>query len=195
MKDGNVLIYPKVNCRRDSRRRDDRRYDSYPRRRRRSPSPTPILNYDDQPSNEGVELFPEKLSNGRVTNRPTTSRSRSPASRRRSKPYDLDDREERREPVELFPEKMGGPKRAVMDTAIAITPQPALSLPSTRSLLERISDDEPRSVTELFPEKVAPPKSLAERIQDDIPETNELFPDTSRTVNRRSRRRKAVDHF
>src|SRR5579859_2518387 len=73
------------NSRRDSRWRGDRRYDPYPRRRRsRSTSRSPPLNYDEPPRNEGVELFPYKVSGGPRPTRSRDSRSRSPARRERA---------------------------------------------------------------------------------------------------------------
>ena len=80
---GIIDIFSLANGRRDSRRRGERRYDPYPRRRR-SRSKSPPLNYDDSPTNEGVELFPAKVSSSRQRDRmESDSRSHSTERRRR----------------------------------------------------------------------------------------------------------------
>ena len=201
------LLLPNHNTNgsRDSRRRGDRRYEAYPRRRSRSR--TPPLNYDDPPRNEGVELFPEKVANGMQVDRAKrNSRSRSP-KRRRDDTYSIFTEpapSADRQTDDLFPAKIIGVKRAAMDTPLISAPRTSLSFGQ---------DTPPRDgPTELFPEKFSWPletkpesrplearisgKSLAERIQDDGG-ARELFPELvgGGGSGGRRRRRKAADHF
>jgi len=211
--------------RRDSRRRGDRRYDPYPRRRR-SRSKSPPLNYHDIPSNEGVELFPAKVSNGRPNEPRRSSRSRSPGRRRRiegSHPafttilQTASSTEQTRRPSrriaesdDLFPDKLGNGGRAAMDGPVKVTTQASLSFDPDSSLQNRISTGEEftikgaaRKSVELFPEKTGlasgttQSKSLADRIQDGPGQgAVELFPELLRGGGAgRRRRRKAEDHF
>jgi len=209
-----------ANDRRDSRRRGERRYDPYPRRRR-SRSKSPPLNYDDSPRNEGVVLFPSKLSNARQSDRPDRgSRSRSPDRRRQiegSHPAFADlvhtvsstDQPRRShrtdQPIDLFPNKVGDVKRAAMDSLLGTT-----SRDGPVSLEDRISPGEERSfhnaskdTGELFPDRFQNSldegiygKSLAERIQDNgHGGAKELFPEMLRRSGGGRRRRRAEDHF
>lgn len=220
---GIIDALPLTNGRRDSRRRGERRYDPYPRRRR-SRSKSPPLNYDDHPTNEGVELFPSKVSSSRQRDRmESDSRSRSAERRRRfegSHPAfsnlvqtvsstDQPKRPSRvTETMDLFPDKIGNVKRAAMDSTQGVTPR---NISSTSMFLEdRISTGEAKTfldvtknTVELFPDKVQKPlderisgKSLTERIQDDSEGgARELFPDLLRRSGGGRRRRKAEDHF
>jgi hypothetical protein len=209
-----------VDGRRQDSRRRDRRYDPYARRRR-SRSRSPQLNYDDPPSNEGIELFPEKVANGaRLDDRRHTSPQRSSSRRRRieqshptfsSIARDLEYSDQPARPSgrmdivddDLFPEKVGDRSGPAMDT-----PQ----LPLTTRIQaqvdlfpEKVAEESsvelfPAKVqsVELFPEKVGGTsgKSLAERIRsaEEDSSNRELFPDLARR-NERRRRRKAEDHF
>jgi Nuclear cap-binding protein subunit 3 len=179
-------IRDKVDGSRDSRRRGDRRYEPYSRRRT-SRSKSPPLNYDDPPCNEGVELFPNKVKNGTENGRgKTDSRSRSP-------------RETKRPDGDLFPAKVGGIKRgAAMDSPIIPAPYQPFSFNASPGSVVKIE----HTTAELFPEKVSMPletrisgKSLAERIQEDGG-ARELFPElVGGGGGGRRRRRKAEDHF
>jgi hypothetical protein len=158
-----------------------------------------------------VELFPSKVASGRLGDRvDRDSRLRSPAQRRRIEnshplfsgivqtvsssdqpkgPYRPD------EPIDLFPNKVGGVKRAAMDSPLGITPRNV-------SLENRINDT--KFPVELFPDRVKKPldemnsgKSLAERIQDSEGGggARELFPEMLRRGGGGRRRRRAEDHF
>lgn len=208
------------NDRRDSRRRGERRYDPYPRRRR-SRTKSPPLNYDDSPRNEGIELFPSKLSGARQSDLPDRgSRSRSPDRRRRiegshpafadlvhtvSSTNHLRRSNQTDQPIDLFPNKVGDVKRAAMDSLLGITPRNG-----PVSLEDRIAPGEERSfhnasknTVELFPDRVqssldeaVSSKSLAERIRDDgHGGAKELFPEMLRHGGGGRRRRRAEDHF
>jgi Nuclear cap-binding protein subunit 3 len=211
--------YILANDRRDSRRRGERRYDPYPRRRR-SRSKSPPLNYDDSPRNEGIELFPSKLSNVRQSDRPDRgSRSRSPDRRRRiegSHPAfadlvhtvsstDQPRRSHRTEqPIDLFPDKVGDLNHAAMDSLLGTPRNGPVSL-EDRILPgeERSFHDVSKNVIELFPDRVqsspvegVSSKSLAERIQEDgHGGAKELFPEMLRRGGGGRRRRRAEDHF
>jgi len=220
MSDCSTGIISFANGRRDSRRRTEKRYNPYPRRRR-SRSRSPPLNYDDPPTNEGVELFPSKVGTSRQRDRmESDSRSRSVERRRRiegSHPafanlvqtVSSTDQPKRlprtSESLDLFPDKVSNLKRAAMDST---TPQNISS--ASISLQDRISTGEEKpflnasnSAVELFPDKVQKPlderissKSLAERIQEDSERgTKELFPDLLRRGRGGRRRRRAEDHF
>lgn len=206
--------------RRDSRRRAQRRYDPYSRRRR-SRSRSPVLNYDDPPRNEGVELFPSKLSNGgRTTRSQIGSRPRSPGHRRRieeshpvftslvntisSIPSKGSPRIEEME--DLFPSKVESLNRSAMDSPLSVAPRKP---PTYNTLLQdRVTPEinllsDSNATIELFQDKVRKSldeqsvgKSLAERIQDSGDgEIKELFPEMLRHGGSRRRRRKAEDHF
>jgi len=213
-----------VDCRRNDRRRGERRFDPY-RRRRRSRSRSPTLNYDDPPRNDEVELFPSKVSDRsrRDHKGEEDSRSRSPEQRRRiqgSHPTftnivqtvsssDQPRRQHRTdEPEDLFPSKIVVVGRAAMDSATSTVPRRSLSTKVT-SLEGRISPaqqmvvEDASNTIELFPNKISKTvgermeqRSLAERIQEDN-ETGarELFPELLRRGGAGRRRRRAEDHF
>jgi len=186
--------------RRDSHHRGERRYDPYPRRRR-SRSKSPPLNYDDPPSNEGVELFPSKVLHSRRSDRRELgSRSRSPDQRRshRSDPT-----------IDLFPDKVTTLKRPTMDSMMGDVPQNTLRS-GILSVEDRLSPPEEitflnasKNTVELFPSKVQKSleerisqKSLAERIQEDGEGgAREMFPELLRRGGGGRQRRKAEDHF
>jgi hypothetical protein len=179
-------IRDKVDGSRDSRRRGNRRYEPYSRRRT-SRSRSPPLNYDDPPRNDGVELFPNKVKNGTQNGRGISdSRSRSP-------------RETKRPDEDLFPAKVGGIKRgAAMDSPLTTAPYQPFSFNASPGSVVKIE----HATAELFPDKVSTPletrisgKSLAERIQEDGG-GRELFPELAGGGGgARRRRRKAEDHF
>ena len=220
---GSFSLFARFDCRRNDRRHGERRFDPY-RRRRRSRSRSPPLNYDDPPRNEGVELFPSKVPD-RSRRDPVgdDSRSRSAEQRRRiqgSHPAFTNivqtvsssdqPRRPRRtdEPEDLFPSKIVVVGRAAMDSETSTALRPSLSTKIT-SLEGRISPaqemviESPSKAIELFPNKLTKTlderveqRSLADRIQDDT-ETGarELFPELLRRGGGGRRRRRAEDHF
>ena len=182
------------------------------------------MNYDDPPRNEGVELFPDKVSNKfRRDVGKDDGGLRSPEQRKRiqgSHPTFANivqtvvssdqPRRPRRtdEPDDLFPSKLTIAGRAAMDSATITAPRSLVSSIPT-SLEGHVSpgqgmiiENAPKPV-ELFPNKIPKAleetfeqKSLADRIQDDNePGARELFPELLRSGGGGRRRRRAEDHF
>jgi hypothetical protein len=202
--------------------RRDRRYDPYARPRR---SKSPQLNYDEPVSNEGIELFPSKVVNGRgdMEVRRNPSSSRSPHRRRRNEQSyptfsSIGRDRESSDPDgvhdDLFPDKVGNRQLPAMDMPLSLGSRAQVSDDfsahnGSKALVELFPEKMGQKLSvqvfpeevggqsdvELFPEKVG--GSLGERIAGKslAERILEADDDLAQRTGQRRRRRRAEDHF